>query len=223
MKTVAILLIFSVIWSCKQKPVQDKIIVEQPVQKKEVVQQLPPVIKQLLKFVDITAANTADVGQVFEFKKIDTSGVVTTIDMDEAISLYKSMMKHNPPDASPIFEVKDMDNAILLIQGSGFGGPIWAKVLVDRTTLEIKKIEFDHKAESEEYASVMKGASFEDQFVGTKINLDKNTFNLQKEIEKRSDSGQIIEGISGATMTSQGVVEMVNLGLQKYRKYLKKP
>ena len=183
MKTVAILLIFSVIWSCKQKPVQDKIIVEQPVQKKEVVQQLPPVIKQLLKFVDITADNTADVGQVFEFKKIDTSGVVTTIDMDEAISLYKSMMKHNPPDASPIFEVKDTDNAILLIQGSGFGGPIWAKVLVDRTTLEIKK----------------------------------------KEIEKRSDSGQIIEGISGATMTSQGVVEMVNLGLQKYRKYLKKP
>ena len=62
---------------------------------------------------------------------------------------------------------------------------------------------------------------FEDEFIGTKINLDKNTFTLQKNMENTIDDGVIIDGISGATITSEAAIKMVNEGLKKYKGYLR--
>lgn len=59
------------------------------------------------------------------------------------------MMSREDANALPILEIKNTDNAIPLVQGNGFGGVIWAKVLVDTKSMEIKKIEFDHTAESD--------------------------------------------------------------------------
>ncbi|MFT6795771.1 MAG: Na+-transporting NADH:ubiquinone oxidoreductase subunit C [Maribacter sp.] len=39
-------------------------------------------------------------------------------------------------------------------------------------------------------------------------------------MEKRIDDGTIVDGISGATMTSQSIVKMLNYGLQNYHGYL---
>ncbi|MFT5735994.1 MAG: Na+-transporting NADH:ubiquinone oxidoreductase subunit C [Maribacter sp.] len=74
--------------------------------------------------------------------------------------------------------------------------------MVDTKSLEIKKIEFDPKAESDGYGGAMTQSSFEDKRIGTKINLEKNIFALQKNMEKRIDDGTIFDGISGTIMTS---------------------
>jgi len=53
------------------------------------------------------------------------------------------MMKRQNTTSWPIFEIRNTDTAILPVGGIGFWGAIWAKVLMDRRTLEIKKLNLD--------------------------------------------------------------------------------
>ena len=217
-----ILLIF-LLWSCKEKAETLDSKMQETVQEQPKMERLSPIISELLQFADTALAEGADVNQILVFKKIDVSGTTAEVDMDEGVSLYKGMLTPKELEALPIFEIKNTDTAILAISGKGFGGAIWAKALVDRKTLEIKKIEFDHKAESEGYGTAMTRTSFENQFVGTKIDFEKNTFSLRQHMEKRIDDGTFVDGISGATMTSEAVLEMVNEGLKKYKGYFINP
>jgi Na+-transporting NADH:ubiquinone oxidoreductase subunit C len=221
MKTKIVLLLLVFLgWNCKQNSETKKPKVKDAKQEVQTVAKVSPVIKELAAFADLTLTDSTNVNELILFKEIDTSGSVTEIEMAKAVLLYKKMMKKELVNSLPIFEIKNTKTAILPIQGVGFGGAIWAKVLVDRTTFEIKKIAFEHQAESEGYGNAINQSHFENQFVGTKINLDQNTFTLQKNMERRMDDGTIIDGISGATMTNNAVIEMMNEGMKSYRNYL---
>ncbi len=206
--------------SCKEKVEIQNPKREQPEPKITIEKPVSPLIKELGKFANPTFSDSTIVNEFFLFKEINENGAVETVDVNRASVLYRKMMNREVATSWPVFEIKDTDTTILFVQSIGFGGAIWAKVLIDRKTLEIKNIEFEHKAESEGYGAAMTQSIFEDKFVGTKIDLEKNTFTLQKDIEKRMDDGTIIDEIVGATMTSQSIVEMVNYGLRKYRGYL---
>ncbi|WP_273565663.1 FMN-binding protein [Maribacter halichondriae] len=221
MKTKLMMLILvPLMWNCKENPEAAKPKIEEAKQEIQTVTALPAIIKELAKFAEPTFSDSTNIDELMMFKELDANGTVTPIDMERAVDLYKAMTKPAQAAEMPIFEIQNTDNSILPIQGKGFGGVIWANVLVDRKTLEIKKVAFEHKAESDDYGAAMTQTSFENQFVGTKINLEQNTFSLQKAVEKAVDDGQIIDGISGATMTSKGAVEMMNEGLRTYRSYL---
>ncbi len=205
---------------CKEKSENKNPKTAQPEEEITIEKPVSPVLKVLVKFADLVISDSIAANEFFLFKEIKEDGVVEVVDVNKAIDLYKKMIKRGTVTSWPIFEIKDTDTSILFAEGIGFGGPIWAKALVDRKSLEIKKIEFDHKAESEGYGAEMTKSSFEDKFVGTKIDLEKKTFTLQRNMEKRIDDGTMVDGISGATMTSEAAIEMVNFGLQKYRGYL---
>ncbi len=179
-----------------------------------------PVIRELFRFADMDLSDSTDIGQFMQFREIDLNGAVRETDMARAVELYASLMKRPQVQAFPIFELKNSDDAILPIQGVGFGGAIWGKVLVDRNTLEIKKIAFEHQGETDGYGAGMTRTSFENAFVGATVNPDANTFALSGTQENPGGQVQDIEGISGATVTSAAVVEMVNEGLKKYKSYL---
>ncbi len=217
---LVVLLIIPLIWNCKENKDTEKPQIEEVKQQPEVVAKLPAIIRELANFAEPTFSDSTTIDSLMTFKELDANGSVNPIDMTRAVSLYKAMTGPKQVTAMPIFEIQNTDISILPIQGKGFGGAIWANVLVDKKTLEIKKVAFEHKAESEGYGAAFTQNTFENQFINTKINLEQKTFNLQKAIEKRTDDGAIIDGISGATMTSQGAVEMMNEGLRKYRNYL---
>ena len=221
MKTKLIVLFF--IWGlgCKENSGKAEPKIEKQEQESIAMPALPEIIKELAKFVEPTFSDSMSIDELMIFKELDTTGKVATIAMDRAVTLYKKMIGSKQTESLPIFEIKDTDMVILTIQGKGFGGTIWANVLVDRQTLEIKKVAFEHKAESHDYGAAMTQTSFENQFVGTKINLEQNTFGLQKAVGKAVVYGQIIDGISGSTVTSRGAVDMMNEGIKSYRNYLR--
>lgn len=222
MKTKIIFLLVGLLfWNCKQKPGTEKSKEVEILKEQKAIVLVPPSMIELCSFADISLSNKSDINQYLDFKQIDANQSVSAIDMNSAIALYKKMMKREKATSLPIFEIKNTDNVILLIQGVGFGGPIWAKVLVNRNSLEIKNIAFEHFAETDGYGAAMTQSPFVNEFIGTKINLDKNTFALQKNMEKRIDDGVMVDGISGATMTSEAAIEMVNEGLKKYKGYLR--
>lgn len=221
MKTkIIFLLVVLLFWNCKQKSNTEEPKEVDVLKEENAIVLVPKVMIELGKFADVVLTDKSDINQFIGFKQIDTHQSVTTIDMNDAISLYKRIMKREKVTSFPIFELKNTDEVILPIQGVGFGGPIWAKVLVDKNTLEIKKIAFEHFAETDGYGAAISQSPFANEFIGTKINLDKNTFTLQKNIENRIDDGVVVDGISGATMTSEAAIEMVNEGLKKYKGYL---
>ncbi|SEL26594.1 NADH:ubiquinone oxidoreductase, Na(+)-translocating, C subunit [Maribacter orientalis] len=222
MKTKIIFLLVGLLfWNCKQKSGTEKSKEVEILKEQKAIVLVPPSMIELCSFADISLSNKSDINQYLDFKQIDANQSVSAIDMNSAIALYKKMMKREKATSLPIFEIKNTDNVILLIQGVGFGGPIWAKVLVNRNSLEIKNIAFEHFAETDGYGAAMTQSPFVNEFIGTKINLDKNTFALQKNMEKRIDDGVMVDGISGATMTSEAAIEMVNEGLKKYKGYLR--
>ncbi|MEQ8217691.1 MAG: FMN-binding protein [Arenibacter sp.] len=223
MEKIKILLMVLVVlgWSCKENPKQTEQKIETVKQETKTKTSLPESIKEIATFVSPAFTDSTDIQNLIIFKELDlTSNTITNIDLDRASDLYKKLATRGQATSLPIFEVKDTDLVVLPVQGVGFGGAIWAKVLLDKKTLEIKNIAFEHKGESEGYGAAVSEKTFEDQFLGTKINLKEDTFSLRKAIEKANDDGHFIDGISGATMTSQGAVAMMNAGLRKYKSYL---
>lgn len=211
--------LFALVLSCKQKPETKEPEVELPKQEVRSEKQVTSLLFKLAHFVNPTFSDITGVHDFFHFKAIDVNGAVQEINANRALSLYGQMTKNKEINAWPIFEVNGTTNVMLPFEGIGFGGAIWAKVLVDKKTLEIKKIEFNHKDETEGYGDAMTQSVFEERFIGTKIDLDKNTFSLKRNMEKRLDDGVEIDGIAGATMTSESIIEMLNDGLHKYRAY----
>ena len=223
MKKIKMLMMMVVVlgWNCKENPKQAEPIME-PEQEIQTTTEIPASIKEIAAFAMSSFTDTTNLQDHIIFKELNTtSGDISTIDPERAGDLYKKLATRGQAVSLPIFEVKGTDLVVLPVQGVGFGGAIWAKVLLDKKTLEIKNIAFEHKGESEGYGAAMVQNTFEDQFLGAKINLEEDTFTLQKAIEKANDDGHFIDGLTGATMTSKGAVSMVNQGLRKYSSYLK--
>lgn len=214
------LVIVLLLINCKEKPEVHSQKGEELPREEKATPSIPPEVMELGTLAGVVFSDLSDVHEFIAFKQIDENERVSTIDMKTAITLYRKMTKSEGTFVRPIFELKGTDTAILPLEGIGFGGAIWAKVLVDRNTLKIRKIEFEHQAESEGYGAAMTQSSFEDKFVGARIDLEKNTFTLQRNKEISIDDGASIDGIAGATMTSQATLEMVNDGLKKYKGYL---
>lgn len=216
---LTLLVLATILASCKQKT--EKVESVQVSQEPAPVYSLPKAIKEIAQFANVTVTDSTDANAVFSFKAVDSIGIVAEISMDEALLLYKTTIESNKDVALPIFEFTGTQNSVLIVSEKGFGGKIWGKVLVDRTTSEITKVEFGHKAESDEYgADGITLPSFEDQFIETKINWTGNTFGLDQSGKTLLKGNTTIDGISGATVTSQAVLRMMNEGLQKYSHYL---
>ncbi|MFP2994620.1 FMN-binding protein [Spongiivirga sp. MCCC 1A20706] len=218
---IIVVLLVLLLSSCKQRTNRTEQEESAKVEKERIVKILPKTLKEFGEFAGVIITDSTDIDQIIAFKKITQDGVISAIEMNQALSIYKKMMQPERQDSWPIFEIKNTNMAILPIKGIGYGGVIWAKVLVDRNTLEINKIEFNHQAESEGYGAAITQSVFEEKFKGAKVDFEKNTFILNRNVEKRIDDGVIIDVISGATMTSEAALEMVNYGLRRYKNYLK--
>lgn len=223
-KNVILSLFLTVLFlGCKENP--DKVtpaIEMEEIQEKITAIKFPEEILSLAIFAEPNQKDTIAIEQNITYKEISDSGIVKAISKEKALELYKSLKKHKAVVSYPIFEINNTETAILPIKGIGFGGAIWANVLVDKNSLEIKKIEFDHAAESSDYGAPFTNNTFENQFVGKKIDFGDTMFFLRKQIEMMEDDGHVIDGLAGATMTSAGAVKMVNDGLRRYQGYLVK-
>ena len=96
---------------------------------------------------------------------------------------------------------------------------IWAMFLVDRNSKTIRKVEFYYKAEVPGLGAQISNTEFEKQFVNLPIRLVGHSFGL-KQNEKIIIQGEnIIDGVSGATLSSKTVVEISNK-LELFEEYL---
>lgn len=110
---------------------------------------------------------------------------------------------------------------VLPLQGKGLWGPVWGYISLKDDMNTVFGATFDHKAETPGLGAEIKTAAFIEQFPGKKI-LDGQGMLVSIEVRKGDASGDYqVDGISGGTITSNGVQEMIKDCLKSYLTFLK--
>ena len=216
MKYLFLAILVLVYWSCKeQKPVQ-----QTQTTAESVVEPIPKIIQDMALFADLDFTDPSEIPELMVFKSIDSEGVVQEISMKEVSKICKQAMTRKQMDSYPIIECVQNSKSILMVQGKGFVGPIWGKLMLDTESMELEKVAFDHSSESEGYGASMTWSSFENQFTGTDISQEPFSYGLSQNNSTVISGTHMVDGISGATESSIPVIEMMNEGLNAYKTYL---
>ncbi len=212
LRLVLTVCICSCFWYCREKPVPDKEILDEPI-----VENInPKVIVELCTSAGVSITDTTDIDPLLRFKMIDSSGAVQDIDIDEAAQLFKRLKSWKKNLEIPLMEFQTTDKTLMMINGRGYGGPIRATLILNNKTLELDLVQIEHRAESEGYGSGITMNSFEEQFIGIEMEQGTTPFGLKIGDLISVEGKHKVEGISGATVTCQGVVNMFNQNIQKY-------
>jgi Na+-transporting NADH:ubiquinone oxidoreductase subunit C len=113
---------------------------------------------------------------------------------------------------------------IIPARGMGLWDAIWCYVSLN-DELKVKGIVFDHKAETPGLGAEIKEKYFTESFVGENIFETSGKLDGLKVVKgykggTDKEDGDV-DAISGATLTCNGVTEMLTRGLSPYEKYLK--
>ena len=107
--------------------------------------------------------------------------------------------------------------------GSGLWGPIWGFVAFEKDCNTVFGASFDHKTETPGLGAEIRESFFEDEFIGKKI-LDENSSFVSIDVVKggaKEGSYHQVDGITGGTITSDGVTNMLRADLEIYNNYFK--
>lgn len=102
---------------------------------------------------------------------------------------------------------------VVHVQGKGLWGPIWGYIVLSEDCTTIKGVSFAHKSETPGLGAKITNDEFAKAFVGKKLYDNSGKFTSVR-VVKKGQEGDIreenrVDAISGATITSRGVDEMM--------------
>lgn len=113
---------------------------------------------------------------------------------------------------------------VVPMTGRGLWGGLWGYVAIDDDLKTVYGAYFSHESETAGLGALIAEEKFQDQFKGKKLFSESDstavalTVVKNGKVEAGKESYQI-DGITGATLTSVGVANMVKDGLQQYVGY----
>jgi Na+-transporting NADH:ubiquinone oxidoreductase subunit C len=143
----------------------------------------------------------------------------------ENVDINKEAKKPESERILPMYRYKDDKNefTILSVQGKGLWDVIWGNIAFEKDGRTIAGVDFDHKAETPGLGAEIKdNAAWKRQFIGkTIIGPDGNYTGIAVMKGGARDPNWQVDGISGATITADGVGEMMSRGLKYYQPIMK--
>lgn len=109
------------------------------------------------------------------------------------------------------------------LTGKGLWGPIWGYIALDSDLRTVFGSYFSHSGETAGLGARIDEVEFQNQFVGKLISKEgsgKIDLSLVKNGSVTDDTVEC-DGISGATLTGNGVDEMLKVCLGRYKNFLK--
>ena len=122
-----------------------------------------------------------------------------------------------------VAQVDGQTTYVLPVKGRGLWGGLWGYISIDEDKQHVFGTYFDHESETAGLGARIKERWFQEQFNGKPIFTD-NTQQVALTVVKKgaSKAETEIDGVTGATLTSNGVAGMVTDGLQAYIDFLNK-
>ena len=151
-----------------------------------------------------------------------------SVDPFSGIKLALELKKEPTQQRFPLYlaDVEGASYYIIPLRGAGLWDAIWGYIALESDRNTIKGAVFDHKAETAGLGAEITQQWFMDRFVGEKvfdndgklvgISVSK-TNNDPKDLDKNDHE---VDAISGATITGDGVSDMIFERLTHYQPYL---
>ncbi len=143
-----------------------------------------------------------------------------------SIELQKESEKPVEEQLLPVFEFQAESGLkyIFPVRGAGLWGPIWGFVALNSDMNTIYGANFDHQGETPGLGAEISTQWFEDRFKGKEIFNDAGelvSITVTKPGQQAPEQHSV-DGISGGTITSKGLQEMLMDDFSKYKEFLKK-
>ena len=143
----------------------------------------------------------------------------------ENLELGREQKKDEADRLMPLYVFTKEDGTkyyIVYARGKGLWDEIWGNIALESDLNTIAGVSFDHKAETPGLGAEIKdNAEFKKQFIGKKFYTESGEF---KSVYVRKGGAKDpvfeVDGISGATITADGVTEMLERGIKAYETYI---
>ena len=139
-----------------------------------------------------------------------------------SLDLAKEIKKDAKEQKLPLFisEKGGAKQYIIPLRGKGLWGPIWGFIALEEDLSTVFGAVFDHKGETPGLGAEINQEKFQQPFKRKSI-FEGDKFTSIAVIKGGVPEGDMhgVDGISGGTITSNGVSEMLNERLEKYLPY----
>ena len=136
-----------------------------------------------------------------------------------ATDVVKAAAEHQYPVF--VANVDGQPKYIMALHGAGLWGPLWGYISVDSDKNTIYGADFSHQGETPGLGAEISKPAFSNEFKGKKIFMSGEFKSVAVVKPGKSVAGQdYVDGISGGTITSKGVDEMLFNSLSGYVKFL---
>jgi len=168
---------------------------------------------------EITYSRYIKEEMVLNYKGDEVDGIAFEVD------LKYELKKDQDNQLLPLF-ISNIDNAkqyIIPLRGKGLWGPIWGFIALQEDLNTVYGAVFDHKAETPGLGAEINQLFFQKPFIGKKI-FEGEEFNSIRVVKGGAPEGDnyAVDGISGGTITSDGVSDMLSERLNMYLPYIKR-
>lgn len=197
-----------------------------PAQEKNVrLERMQNILSSVNITVEASEAEAAYKKYISEEVVLDSKGELkgnNSFTVDLAVELKKPLEQQQ----FPMFICKKDDgstNYIIPVRGNGLWGPIWGFIAVGEDGNTIVGSSFGHKGETPGLGAEISEKAFQEQFVNKKL-LNESGEYVSVKVIKGADTESNphgVDAISGGTITSNGVSEMLQRTLGYYVNYLK--
>lgn len=129
-------------------------------------------------------------------------------------------IKDGSPASLPVYMFKD-GTVVIPVYGAGLWGPVWGYLAFESDRKTIKGAYFDHSSETPGLGGKIKDdPSFRGQFAGKQVDFsDDKPFSIVKGGAPKGKANAV-DAISGATMTSNGLGEAIDIWTEAYKAFL---
>ncbi len=197
-------------------------------------------MEQILRSLNVTVQDKTKVMEVYRstIKKellINAKGeIVETFEGDdlafnEAFNMNTAkqfkLAEGNSDYAFPLYiaEVNGEKKYVLPMNGSGLWGAVWGYMALNADGNTVFGSDFGHAGETPGLGAEIATMEFAQRFVGKHIaDASGNVIGIAVvKGGKAIDEREFVDGISGGTLTSNGVDEMISGSLKQYASFLK--
>ena len=121
-----------------------------------------------------------------------------------------------------VAEVDGERKFIIPMNGLGLWGPIWGYIALNEDRNTIYGTYFSHSGETPGLGGEIATEYFQDRFIGKNVLKDEKVALTVTKFGKATDAQYEVDGITAATMTSNGVNAMISTVMSEYMPFLTK-
>lgn len=147
----------------------------------------------------------------------------TAFDID-VVKEYKTVAEGDRSYPLFVFEDNGERKYIVPLAGQGLWGPIWGYVAFNGDMNTVYGTTFDHKTETPGLGAEINQPFFQEKFIDKAIFTSSGEYTsieVKKGGSEVAGNPHAVDGISGGTITSKGVEEMIKRTLEIYVPYFK--